>query len=387
MIRVLHITHNFWKGGALSKTRILNDAGALAVNMGAHSKKIESMVLFTGIGPKPQNNKYGIKIKKTNWRSLKKDIICMNPDIVLLHHSCGSYKHLFLQMMLKMLNIKVIIGLDLLKVNFVYTLFNLEIRRYREFFKDLIKYPLILFQIFLADGLWCRTRYEKDFIYNVMKSSREKFIIIPVGHNFRIGTSTKDSYILTLSGWWQDRKNLHTIIRVFSEVIKKKKCKLIVVGSFIKGRYKILDETGEKYTGKYETGEIYKQKIMDLIEELNLNDYVEFVGIKIGKELEELFKKAKIYYMPTKCDTFAPVWLKAMSFGTPIVAMKNSCVQYIVKDGLIGFLRNTKKGQKEVILMLFTDEKLYKKIQQNCLEEAKRYKWRNIIKEWDKVIN
>jgi len=331
-------------------------------------------------------NRFKIQVKNENWISLIKNIIRIKPDVVFLHHSFDSPKHLFLQIFLKMLNIKIIIGLDLLKVNFVYTLFNFEIKRYREFLKDLIKYPLMYLQILLADGLWCRTQYEKDFIFPVMKHSRNKFIVIPPGHNFKIGTSTKDLYILTISGWWQDRKNLHTVIKVFSEVIKKKKCKLVVVGDFFKGKYKTFDKTGEKYTGKYETGEIYKRKIMDLIEELNLTDYVEFVGVKIGKELEKIFKRAKIYYMPTKCDTFAPVWLGAMSFGTPIVAMKNSCVQYIIKDN-VGFLRNTQKRQKKAILRLLTDKKLYEQMRKNCLKEAEKYKWRNIIKEWYRVMD
>ena len=367
---------------------VLTDAGALAHNMGVYSKNIESIVFFTFCGPitRKEKEKYKIRLEQKNWPSLIRDIINTKPNIVILNHSTGSLKHLFLQFLLKIFGIKVIIGLDLFKVNFVYTLVNLEIKRYREFLKDLIKYPLIYSQILLADGLWCRTQYEKDFISPVMKLSRDKFIVIPVGHNFKIDTLPKDPYILTISGWWQDRKNLHTIVKVFSEVVKKKKCKLVVVGDFIKWKYKVLDETGEKYTGKYENGEIYKRKIMNLIEELNLGDHVEFFGKKVGKELEELFKRAKIYYMPTKVDTFAPVWLGTMSFGTPVVAMNNSCVKYIIKDGIMGFLKNTEKGQKEAILKLFTDEKLYRKMQKNCLEEAKKYKWHNFIKEWEKTI-
>jgi len=75
-----------------------------------------------------------------------------------------------------------------------------------------------------------------------------------------------------------------------------------------------------------------------------------------------------------------------MASGTPIVAMKNSAVQYVVKDGVTGFLRNDEEGQKEAILRLLTDEKLYKEMQKNCLKEAEKYKWENVIKKWESLI-
>ena len=90
--------------------------------------------------------------------------------------------------------------------------------------------------------------------------------------------------------------------------------------------------------------------------------------------------------MPSKLETFGVVFVEAMASGTPIVAMKNSAVQYVVKDGITGFLRNTEDGQKEAILRLLNDEELYRKMQENCLKEASKYCWSNIIEEWERVI-
>ena len=128
-----------------------------------------------------------------------------------------------------------------------------------------------------------------------MPISRNKFRIIPPGHNFKIGTPPmKGNYLLAVSGWWSDRKNLHTILKVFNKVIKEKKCKITVVGKFFEGKYRIIDEKKGVYTDKYETGEEYKQKIMDLIKKLKLEGHVRFIGIKKGKEIQEVYRRALI---------------------------------------------------------------------------------------------
>ena len=33
-----------------------------------------------------------------------------------------------------------------------------------------------------------------------------------------------------------------------------------------------------------------------------------------------------------------------------------------------------------------TDEKLYKEMQENCLKEAEKYRWKNVIRKWERLI-
>jgi len=304
-----------------------------------------------------------------------KCIVKVKPDILLILHYFGSPLALLLIIVSKLLRIKSVIVTDFTEAGLP------RIHRSPlKTIKDVLRYILFLSQLILVDAPVCFTEYEVDILSKIYPLIRRKCKIIPIGNNFDIRTSKKENYILTVSRWWSDRKNLHTILKVFSEVVKEKECKLVVVGKFIEGKYHIPDEN------RWETGEEYRQKIMKLIDELNLKNYVEFVGVKMGKELQELFRKARIFYLPSKNETFGMVFVEAMASGTPIVAMKNSAVQYVVKDGVTGFLRNDEEGQKEAILKLLTDERLYKEVQKNCLKEAEKYKWKSVIKKWERLI-
>jgi len=309
----------------------------------------------------------------SKWKIIG-NIIKKKPDFLVIFNYFGSPFVLPLLIISKVFGVKTVIVTDFTEIG---------LPRLRKSplkaLKELARYILLYLQLLLVDAPVCYTKYEIDVLSRI-KSSRDKYRVIHIGNNIEIGTSEKENYILTVSRWWSDRKNLHTILKVFSEVIKEVDCKLVVVGKFTTGRYYILDED------RWERGDEYKQKVTKLLKELDLEKYVEFVGVKIGKELQELYRKAKIFYLPSKNETFGMVYVEAMASGTPIVAMKNSAVQYVVIDGVTGFLRNDEEGQKEAILKLLTDEKLYKEMQKNCLKEAEKYRWENVIRRWERLI-
>ena len=232
------------------------------------------------------------------------DVIKNKPDILIIFHYFGSPFVLPLLLISKFLRIKTIIVTDFTEIG-LPRLHKSPLKNFRE----LMRYFLLLSQLFLVNRPVCYTRYEIKVLSKLSKltSKRKKFKIIPIGNNFDVSTSEKRNYILTVSRWWSDRKNLHTILKVFSRIVKEINCKLIIVGKFTTGTYYIPNER------RWESGKEYKQKIMELFKELNLDNYVEFVGVKIGKELQELFRKAKIFYLPSKNETFGMVYVEAMA--------------------------------------------------------------------------
>ena len=295
-------------------------------------------------------------------------------DILVIFHYFGSPFILPLLILSRALHVKTIIVTDFAETGLP------KIHKHPlKTFKDILRYILLFSQLLLVDIPVCFTEYEKNILSKIFPS-KNKFRIIPIGNKFKIRTSEKENYILTVSRWWSDRKNLHTIVKVFAKVVEERDCKLVVVGKFHEGKYYIPDEK------RWESGDEYKQKVMKLIKKLNLEERVEFAGVVDEKTKEELYRKARIFYLPSKNETFGMVFVEAMASGTPIVAMKNSAVQYVVKDGVTGFLRNDEEGQKEAILKLLTDEKLYKEMQKNCLKEAEKYRWENVIRRWERLI-
>lgn len=321
-------------------------------------------------------------IIKTSHFSVFREILCFKPDVLILHQYFGSPFGLCILVVTKLLGIRTIVGLDLS---------DEHAPRFKKFpsrfLRDIFLYISMLAQLLLMDKAFCRTQNEIDLLSN-MPIHKDKFVVVPIPlpQDFKIGTSRKGNYLLAVSGWWSDRKNLHTALRVFSEVIKYKKCRFIVVGRFHKGRYRIIDENTGEYTNEYESGKEYEQKIMALVKELKIDSHVIFLKSKVGKELQELYKKALIYYMPSKSESFGTVWIEAMATGTPIVAMPVAGVKYVIKDGVTGFLKSSQEDQINAILELFTNHKLYKKIQRNCLVEAKRYEEKNVAKKWWDII-
>ena len=338
------------------------------------SRNYNNLIILTRYNYKPKLKKELPKIKYIPGKlALIKEILSFRPNVIIIYHHFGSPITLLLLIICKILRIKTVTRPDFTE----YGLPKLHKSPIKTFI-DFLRYILFYLQLSLFDIIVGTTRYEIEVLERLKKRFRNK--IIPWMTEYEICSDNKEEFILTVSRGWSDRRNLHTILRVFAEIVKERKYKLIVVGKFHEGTYYIPDEN------RWETGEEYKQKIMRLIEELNLEDYVEFVGVKLGKDLQELYRKAKIFYLPSKNETFGMVYVEAMASGTPIVAMKNSAVQYVVKDGVTGFLRNDEEGQKEAILRLLTDEKLYKEMQKNCLKEAEKYRWENVIKKWERLI-
>jgi glycosyltransferase involved in cell wall biosynthesis len=77
-----------------------------------------------------------------------------------------------------------------------------------------------------------------------------------------------------------------------------------------------------------------------LIEELNIEDKVEIVGPKYGKEKEEYFVKSDIFIFPTfyENETFGLVNLEAMQYRLPVITTNEGGIPDVVIDGETGFI-------------------------------------------------
>lgn len=82
--------------------------------------------------------------------------------------------------------------------------------------------------------------------------------------------------------------------------------------AFVNSQY-VFKLAGEK------TGEYY-QSLLSLINELGLNNKIEFLGLVTGVEKDKLYAGAKSLLLMSKSENFGNVIVEALSQGTPVIA-------------------------------------------------------------------
>lgn len=124
-----------------------------------------------------------------------------------------------------------------------------------------------------------------------------------------------------------------------------------------------------------------KQELQQLVKDLNLGEYIDFIGRVENKEIPKYMANADIFVLPSLSESFGIVNLEAMACGLPIVATRVGGLPEIIEDGVNGFLvepRNSGQLAKKIILLL-NDDKLRMKIKKTNKEKAEQYDWSNII--------
>jgi starch synthase len=74
------------------------------------------------------------------------------------------------------------------------------------------------------------------------------------------------------------------------------------------------------------------------LEKLQIPEEVEFTGNLKGEELNEQYRKANVFILPSLEEGLALVQLEALSFGVPILITTHTGGDDIIKDGVQGFI-------------------------------------------------
>ena len=115
---------------------------------------------------------------------------------------------------------------------------------------------------------------------------------------------------------------------------------------------------------------------LENIKKLSTSKQVE-MEIKINisdSHLKRAFLESSIFAYASYLEPLGLAPLEAMSFGLPVVAIKEGGLRETVTDGYNGFLvdRSTEQFSKK-IFDLIIDKKLYERISQNCNNHVKNY--------------
>ena len=99
--------------------------------------------------------------------------------------------------------------------------------------------------------------------------------------------------------------------------------------------------------GKGPLSSLIKQKSKTL----NIN-YIPFVP---HEKIHEIYLKSKMYVMCSYSEGFPTTILEAMAYGTPVVASSIPNIQFLINDGVEGFLyevNNKNEGIKKILTLL-----------------------------------
>jgi glycosyltransferase involved in cell wall biosynthesis len=130
----------------------------------------------------------------------------------------------------------------------------------------------------------------------------------------------------------------------------------------------------------------FKNDLLKIINNEDLNNVYIYEDLNID-ELKYLYKISDLFVLPSRYEAFGIVMIEAMAFSTPVIAMNNSAIPYLIKPYETGLLFNNEDyfDLSEKIIQLIDSKDLQSKVIDNCYEMIQSdFTWKNTIK---KLIN
>ncbi len=144
-----------------------------------------------------------------------------------------------------------------------------------------------------------------------------------------------DRYLLQL-GTVQPRKNYDTSLRALARIPPQQRMPLIVAGAF-----------GWKYDA-----------VVDAVRELDLREWVRFVGYAGMPDLPALYQMAQAVLFPSLDEGFGLPLLEAFAAGTPVVASNAGAIPEVAGDAALLSAPEDAEALAVNVLRLLTDRSL-----------------------------
>lgn len=163
------------------------------------------------------------------------------------------------------------------------------------------------------------SNFEAKNLYSFMHSPCNKIIIIPHGVDIidlsRVDRE-RDRINLLYAGYLLELKGVQYVIESLHELVYNKgfKVQLTIVGK-----------------GPYE------YNLKKLAYELNVNDFINWVGFIPSNNLVEYYKDADIFLFTSKSENYGIVVGEALAFGTPVIVTKiPALIEFLDEPGCFG---------------------------------------------------
>ncbi len=117
-----------------------------------------------------------------------------------------------------------------------------------------------------------------------------------------------------------------------------------------------------------------ENRLIDKTAELGIADRVLFTGFLSGKSIDDIYRMADLYVMPSVSEPFGLTCLESMKNGTPVLISKQSGVSEVVNHCLKVDFWDVDQMVNKMMAVLKHDE-LREEMRQNGFNEVKKFCW------------
>ena len=117
-----------------------------------------------------------------------------------------------------------------------------------------------------------------------------------------------------------------------------------------------------------------KKDLEKMTEDLEIKDKIIFTGLVDRTEIVGLYQASDIFVFASKTETQGLVAVEAMAAGSPVVAVRASGIEDIVKDGEDGFLTSESEDEfAEKVLQIAENDALRKSMLGKAKENSRKF--------------
>ena len=131
-----------------------------------------------------------------------------------------------------------------------------------------------------------------------------------------------------------------------------------------------------------------KENIEQFIRENNLEGYVELIGLIDNDEIHKYYMVSDIFVFASKSETQGMVLLEAMAGKTPVIAVRSSGIDDVIKNGFNGYkTRDEIEEWSQKIIKLMRNKDILEELSENAYQVAQDHSIASMAKRAAKVYN
>ena len=231
----------------------------------------------------------------------------------------------------------------------------------------------------IADKITASSKFEKDNLLNRYGVDKLKIHITTPGLDKKIFKAyrgvKRNNTILSVGRIQKQKGQLQTLDLFKSLQYRIKGLELIFVGG----------PSGVD-------GDAYLTKMKNRIEELKIEEEVQFLGSLSQKKLVKLMKKSTLLIHSAESETFGLVAIEAHRLGVPVLSTNQGSFKEIISNNENGLVAKSFDDVQvyDFIIKLFEDDKYRSQVINNAVKNSLVFNWEitaeNLKKAYMKVI-